>query len=189
MMKVSRMTRKVRRQQRTMFLLFFVAPVFFICLVAHSALAMGFGVWPPVPASATQKYSAINEGLPFEDVTEDVLVETTKYGRLRIVNPLNSPITCMIGKLPYGLGGSWGRGMSPHPSGKGKKGYKRREKIPLNGVSGTFIFAVEPNAERELHPSHAQQLGTIQCAKVDYYLNSKQCRPGMNIHACVKQGL
>ena len=179
---------KVRRQQRIMFLLFFAFPVIFLGLAAASE-AMGFGTYPYGPNISKYSTTNLNEGLPFDDVTEQVTVETTDYGRLRVVNPFDSPITCMIGKLPYGLGGSWGRGMSPHPSGKGKKGYKRREKIPLNGVSGTFIFAVEPNKERELHPSHAQQLGTIQCARVDQVLDSNRCRPGMNIHACVKQGL
>lgn len=174
----TRLVKKVRRQQRTLFLLFFVIPVTCLGLVAHSALAMGFGIWPVPPASAVEDID-----LPFEDVTEQMEFD---YPIVR--NPLNSPVTCMVGKAPIWIKS----GKSPDPSGRwNRKGYRqqKRQYIKFGGTVGFYIFDVKPESEKKLSQVLVAQIGTMQCAKVDRVIASKPCSPGMNIHACVKQGL
>ena len=174
----SAVRRKIDRQQRTMFLLFFVVPLTFLLLVAHSAIAMGFGVWPTPPASAT-----VDMDLPFEDVTEQMEFD---YPIVR--NPTDSLVTCMVGKAPIWIK----KATSPDPSGRwNRRGYRqqKREYIKFQGTVGFYIFKVDPQGERRLTQNLVSQIGTMQCAKVDKILASR-CRPGQNIHKCLsEQGL
>lgn len=176
---MSRRTRKIVRQRRTMFLLFFVMPLAMLSFSTYSAFAMGFGFWPALP-----EYSEIrSEDLPFEDVTEQLEYKLQESGHMLVVNPTDNIVVCMVGRF-YHISGK-----SPNLDGSGRRGYKKKETIRLNGVSGTWMFKVEPNADRTLQPNITTTMGTLQCAAVDYVIDKKKCSPGMNIHACVKQGL
>ena len=121
--------------------------------------------------------------LPFVDATEE-MVFTRSEGKLLVENPLETPVVCLIGKT------NRSSGKSPSLDGtKSRGGYlTKQDTIRLNHMSGQWAFKVEPNDSHLLHNTMVHQIGTIQCTAVDYVIENR-CTPGMNIHACVKQGL
>ena len=123
--------------------------------------------------------------LPFVDVTELLEFHDYPNGQLEITNPLEDHVVCLIGKTYFSTAPS----PSPDGSNRMRRGYNdKKDYIRLNGVSGQYLFLVQAGDVKLLGEVLSKQIGTIQCATVDYYV-SRRCRPGMNIYTCIKRGL
>ena len=123
--------------------------------------------------------------LPFNDVTEQLEYFEYDNGQMSIKNTQEQIVVCLVGKSYFSTSPS----PSPDGSTRMRRGYNdKKDYIPLNGVSGQFLFHIPAGETKLLSSTLTGQLATIQCATVDYYV-SKRCRPGMNIHSCIKQGL
>lgn len=126
----------------------------------------------------------VNEDLEFVDVTEHMTVTNTDEGLL-VVNSTDSLVVCMMGRNFR----SSAKSPSPDGSVRGRRGYNdKRKSIPLNGVSGYWNFKLSTGEEKFIRAESYRFFATLQCAAVDRVLN-RSCKPGMNIHQCVKQGL
>jgi hypothetical protein len=156
-----------------------VVPVTIVSAVVTDTHAFAGGFFGQVHPSLS-----INvDDTPFVDATEE-MVFTRSEGKLLVENPLDTPVVCLIGKI------NRSSGKSPSLDGtKSRGGYlTKQDTIRLNHMSGQWAFKVGPNDSHMLHNTMVHQIGTLQCTAVDYVIENR-CTPGMNIHACVKQGL
>jgi hypothetical protein len=156
-----------------------VVPVAIVSTVVTDTHAFAGGFFGQVHPSLS-----INvDDTPFVDATEE-MVFTRSEGKLLVENPLETPVVCLIGKTNHP------RGKSPSLTGMKRRGgyHTKRDAIRLNHMSGHWAFKIEPQGSSLLHNVMVHQIGTLQCAAVDYVIENR-CTPGMNINACVKQGL
>ena len=157
-----------------------IVPVAIALAVVAATLSPNFVLAFGVPYTVLVP---LEPDLPFVDVTEE-MVFTRSEGKLLVENPLETPVVCLIGKT------NRSSGKSPSLDGKKSRGgyLTKQDTIRLNHMSGQWAFKVEPNDSHLIHNHMVHQIGTIQCTAVDYVIENR-CTPGMNIHACVKQGL
>ena len=156
-----------------------VITVVIVSAVATDTNSFAGGFFGPVHPSLS-----INIGdTPVVDVTEQMTF-TRSEGTLLVENPLDTPVVCLIGKTNHSSG------KSPSLDGTKRRGgyLTKQDSFRLNNMSGQWAFKVEPNDSQLLHNTIVHQIGTLQCAAVDYVIDNR-CTPGMNINACVKQGL
>ena len=138
--------------------------------IAYLALVWSLVVSPASAFTPAQWFhgdsAAWNEGLEFQDVTEELQYERTIHG-LYITNTTDSRVHCMLGYLPppqYAdkMGSSFSRRSPWHGAYRTKS-----VKFRIRTTHNFKIISMQVGAEHRIEPTDLKKTATIQCAEVD----------------------